>query len=74
MVAQSCGQFTASATTNLKAAPRGWRSAWGFSNDCCRLIGWSCVAEMVTAATLVQHLGVAVQWPVSGGIVAANES
>ena len=67
MVAQSCGQFTASATTNLKAAPRGWRSAWGFSNDCCRLIGWSCVAEMVTAATLVQHLGVVMQWPVFGG-------
>ena len=36
------------------------------------MIGWSCVAEMVTAATLVQHLGVAVQWPVSGGM--ANES
>jgi hypothetical protein len=29
---------------------------------------------MVMAATLVQQLGVVVQWPVFGGIVAANES
>jgi hypothetical protein len=49
--------------------------AGSLDNDCCKLIGWSCVTEMVAVVALVQQLGIYghARWPMFGGIVAADE-